>query len=384
MKKLLSIILVLSFVLCSCATGSEVSSEDAIDLSSEISKVSSEETSSEEVDLTQYLWKEIDGLKYYDICVAAKITKPVRGDSSALFVEEADGYYIEKGTYFVDDVTMHRILKKPFKGNGSIRWLEYREEDTYNGLYQFDGMLPISRMNDPLYVYTCLPNEQSSYMQTNKNRTNACIMFSPAQGDVNILTIGAIYLNDELDIPDDTKITVCLGRMTCLLKFKGQDEWVVATDAPTPDNPRHLYYLPWDKGLGIEQVPISQYRKVDDHYEITLTAAQLRAKGHSNSRAEASCLHFWGERYYFNNPTEIEGIVSSYEVWVKEPEYSGYLTAAIGADLRDSWENIHQAFSGINYSVTSTPRVVFGHNVAPKVYDKIMDTEKIQEIIGLK
>ncbi len=384
MKKFFSLILAIILILCSCTPDIPTvsSSEETVSQVVSSEEITSSETVSE-VDLTQFLWKEIDGEKYYDIKVAKEIYGTKRGDASALFIEEADAYYVEDGIYFLDAETMRRVVKKKFKGNGSIKWHDYREDGTYNGIYQFDGVLPVSKVNDPLFVSTCLPNEQSSYMQTTKSRHNAAIMYTPVATDTNIMTIGAVYLNDEMDIPDNTRFTVCLGRMTCLIKFKGEDKWTVVSDLPKPEYPNNLYYLPWGN-FGIRHVPMENMHIVDDHYEVTLTAADLKALENPDVRVDGACLHFWGERYFFEDASQIEGIVSSYEIWVKEPQYSGYLTAAIGADLRDRYENIHQAFSGINFSITDKKRVVFAHNVAPEIYDEVMDSEWVQKTIGLK
>ena len=58
--------------------------------------------------------------------------------------------------------------------------------------------------------------------------------------------------------------------------------------------------------------------------------------------------------------------------------------AAIGADWRTAKGEISQAFSGYNYKLTTEPRLIFGHNVGPNAYDEIMDTDKVQQLLGLK
>ncbi len=40
--------------------------------------------------------------------------------------------------------------------------------------------------------------------------------------------------------------------------------------------------------------------------------------------------------------------------------------------------------SGHNYKRSTEPRVIFGHNIGPKLYEQIMNTEKVQEFLGLK
>ena len=79
------------------------------------------------------------------------------------------------------------------------------------------------------------------------------------------------------------------------------------------------------------------------------------------------------------------GIASGYTVWVKEPEWAGYLTADIGADIRNSERTYcQQAFTGINYTVTDQPRVIYGHNVGPKAYDEVMDSATVCKLLGIE
>lgn len=379
MKRLICLFLAVCTAVgvCACSPDANTSSEEIVS-SDIVSEVSSEDTSSE--DLTPLLWKEIDGKLYYDIGIAAQIYPPNGGDRSSLFIEEAEGYYIESGLYYIDAETMLRVVKKPFKGNGAITWLGYKI-GSY-GLNNFDGILPVSRMDDPLYVLTCLPNEQSTYMQTNIGTKNASIMYPVEKEHVNVLTIGAIYLNDELDIPDDTTFTICLGRITCAIKTTDNPEWQLVRDDKTPNNPGTLYFLPW--GTGTKRLDFKKIKKVGDHYEITLTAKDLKATDNSDSRVKGACLHFWGTYHNFKDSTKVEGIAGSYVVWIKESQYSGYLSATIGADLRNAKSEIKQAYSGINYTVTSKPRVVYGHNVPTDRYDEIMDTKTVQKMLGIK
>ncbi len=384
MKKLFSLLLVTCMVIgiFGCAPDQTNLSSDQTNVSSDAESV--EDTSSEE-DLTALLWKEIDGVKYYDISVASRITPPEGEDSSALFIEEADGYYIEDGMYYIDDDTMFRVLKKPFKGDGAIKWIGYSRSEKHNGVKNFDGVLYISRMDDPIYVSTCLPNECSSYMQTSVGRIHAAVHNAP-DNEVSLLPIGAIYLNDELKLPNDAKFTLCLGRITCAVKLKGEEDWKLVVDDPAPDKPKSIYYLPWElqNELGVFKIEDKQLKLVDGHYEITLTGKDLNGADLKDNRIVGSTFHFWGTYYRFEDSSQIEGVVTSLEVWIKEPEYAKYLTASIAADWRNAAGRVNQVFCSINYAITDKPRVIFGHNVPPAVYDEIMNTEQVQELIGLK
>ncbi len=396
MKKIYCLILTLCLLMCS-VTGCGERNKDT-DTTQNLSGETVSEGAKPMINIdTNTLWKEVNGMKYFDVPKFAE-NFDISEDASLMFPEmvdgkEVEGYYLDEKTYLVDKETMYRVLKKPFAGDGAIKWKDYRQETYGNPKVMFDGVLPVSRMKDPLYVTTCLPNEQSSYLESHKGRLNASNLCDPREEDVNILSIGAIYLNDELDLPDDTTITICLGRMTCLLKYKGEADWRMVKDIPKPDNPRSIYYLPWEHNyngvISPTKLPDERVKEFDDHYEITLTVRDLKGYNTNDQKIDGSILHFWGEVYDFYKidgvkGTDIEGFVTSYEVWVKEPEYAGYLTCDVGADIRTETGDTNQVFTGINFAVTGEPRVIYGHNVVPEKYDSVMDSEKVQKLIGLK
>ena len=128
----------------------------------------------------------------------------------------------------------------------------------------------------------------------------------------------------------------------------------------------------------------------DDHVEIKLKGADLNGTTGKtvSDKVEECILHFWGNKYYFGCPgDEVLGIVSSFKIWVKEPEWADYLVVGIGADWRPKEEvGGAQAFSGYKHKVTTEPRTVLGHIMVPSTWDEIVgdESEKIQELIGLK
>ena len=70
-------------------------------------------------------------------------------------------------------------------------------------------------------------------------------------------------------------------------------------------------------------------------------------------------------------------------MWVKEPQWSGYLTADTGADVRQDGQYCHQTFSSRYFVVTDQPKTVYGHNVGPNRYDTIMDSATVQQLLGI-
>ena len=340
--------------------------------------------------------REIDGEKYFDVS-AAMSASPCHPEDDRDFFPEPDGfagYYIEKGVCVLDADTMYRVLKYPFKGDGAIKWQYFSAPDYMKNPDQYDGILPISKMNDPLYVKMCVPNETASYMGTAgrtgvepKGRINASNLYELTDRYFNALSIGAIYANPERELPDDAQITLCFGKIRLCARTKDSDGWFLADEAdPMPKN---IYPLPWQ--LENDPNPVKAHKIADsdivhtgDHVEIRLKGADLKGTGFGDDRVTGSILHFWGKFFTFEKGSDVLGVAASYTVWVKEPEWSGKLTAAIGTDIRGEGGYCQQAFTGINFKVTDQPRVVYGHNVGPKRYDEVMDSQKVCKLMGIK
>ncbi len=409
MKKIAVVLLAAMLLLCSCNEPTGTSSTENT-VSGESSSVkdtsskkdnSSKNTSSWTLDVAAFV-REIDGENYFDVSAAAAAS-PRRPDDSEFFPELDGfvGYYIEKGCYYINEDTWRRVLKCPFKGDGSIKWTGYTRGDYMDNPDPFDGVLPISRMDDPLYVMMCTPNEQHSTMDTDRNgnynpkgRVNASPLYPPTAEHRHLMSIGAVYINPEMKdkFPTDTKLTLCFGRMT-LAVCTEEKGWQLVSDMKGPSDLTNMFYMPWtlDNSLNDNQMnyhlPEGAVQWVDDHYEVSLTVEDFlqteRRKQYPD--VEGAALHFWGSPgINFEDGSKFTGIASSYTVWIKEPEYANLLTADIGADLRDEDGKIDQAFTGYNFAVTNEPRVVFGHNVGPKNYDKVMDSKKVCEMLGLK
>ena len=400
MKKIFAALSAIFLLLCSCsdtAGSSAVTSESDASESSEAC-ISSGNASSQTMN-ARFI-REIDGENYFDVSAAAAAS-PRRPDDSEFFPEPDGfvGYYVEKSVYTMDADTMRRVLKYPFKGDGAIKWTRFHAEAYTKNPDLYDGVLPISRMNDPLYVSMCVPNEQHSFMDTNEDgtvnyrgRVNASPLYAPAEKHRHLMTIGAIYLNPMKDLPVDATVTLCFGRMTLAVCTEEKD-WQLVSDMDGPSDLHNIYYMPWGidaslcGGKQSYRLSSSAVQWVDDHYEVTLSAQDFYCTEQRRQfpAIKGAVLHFWGAPgINFEDGSKLKGIAGSYTVWVKESEYSEFLTADIGADLRDAEGYIDQAYTGVNFVVTDTPRVVFGHNVGPKNYDRVMDSETVQQMLGLK
>lgn len=387
MKKVITALFLFFVMLTACSTPSDDVNNPV--LNSSIGGDTLEDSTSSTKEEGPFM-REIDGVMYYDVMAAGAgtstivkdpFTGKVVGDHSRFFPEDAEGYYLDDMIFYVDEATFNRILSKPVFGTGSIKWIDFKDLNS-GGSDKFDGVLPVEKMDDPLYVYMCKPSERKTIM----NRVNASNM-KPASDDyINALSIGAIYPNPDKPLPDDAEFTLCFGRTTMIF-YTEEKGWFIGNERKTPAAPKTLYYLPWEleHTVGTMKLPDDRVSFVDGHLEVKVKGFELNGSAAKDVGGKGAVCHIWGSKVYFDEKgSEILGLASSYEAWIKEPEWAEYVVAAVGVDWRGADEKAIQAYSGHNYALTTEPRVIFGHNVGPKMYDKIMDTEKVQEFMGLK
>ncbi len=380
MKKLGAALLAAILLLCGCGNTQETGSKTVSGTSSKKDNSSKKNTSSWTLNVADYI-REIDGEKYFDVSAAAA-DAPRRPIDNEFFPEPDGfvGYYIEKGVFLLSRDAILRVVEYPFKGKGAIKWMDF-QPDWVVCDDQFDGVLPISRMNDPLYVDMCLPNEEII------DRTNATNMYAVADDYRNALPIAGIALAQGKSLPADAEITLCFGPIRLYARTKDSDGWFIASD--TMAKPVNIYPLPWT--LENDENPVHNQRiaeeritEVDGHYEVKLYGGDFTGASFDDERVESSILHFWGDFYYYDHGSDILGLASSYVVWVKEPEYAGYLVAGGAAtDLRGDNIATQQAYNGRNATITTEPTIAIGHNVGPKNYDTIMNSEQLQKLMEM-
>ena len=312
-------------------------------------------------------------------------------DLSDCFPEDVPGYVVGDGVHQVSEEKFRALIGTNMEGTGSIKWIDYKEIHTVNKQTDlFTGEVPVDKMNDPIWLETALPSQVRTYMY---GRTNAENMYPSDAKYTSLLPIGAIYRNEENPPADDDTVTLCFKDIRLLVHTK-KTGWIVASHlaVPTSDAMRNIYYLPW--GNSSYTLPYSALERFDDHVEVKLTGKDFNGdggtKGHSvNSKVKASLLHFWGGNFSpegLNGASfdEIDGVVASYTVWIQEANMVGHFAGTIGADWREKKGGAtDQAFSGYNYLITTQPTVVFGHNVGPAVYDSVMDSATVKNLLGL-
>ena len=305
-------------------------------------------------------------------------------DVSVCFKEGVKGYIVNGGPYKVDEATLVRLTKSEVKGNGSVKWAKFSKMGASTGNPDlFDGIVPVSKLKDPIFMSTALPSELQTYMDWRINATNMALPISEYK---KAISIGAVYKAKGAVIPDDAEITLCLGKIM-LVAYTEEKGWFMADQMTYPSNPM-FFYLPWE--VGSAKIPESIRSNKTDHVEIKLTGAMLNGNYGKDKfsqevqdKIDECVVHYWGNNW-IGNVIDIKGVVAGHYAWIKEEEYVGKVVAAVGVDFKRPDYSGTQAFSGRNYKLTTEPRLIFGHNVGPKAYDEIMDTEKVQQLLGLK
>ena len=106
-------------------------------------------------------------------------------------------------------------------------------------------------------------------------------------------------------------------------------------------------------------------------------------------------FHFWSDLFGFSSDDPILGVIASYDVWIEYDESIGikledYFVSSIGADWRYPQGRgfiTNQAFAGYKHAVSTEKVTVFGHNIGPSDYDKLVteqDLTQIKEWLNIK
>ncbi len=324
---------------------------------------------------------------FLDVQAASEVFKSKGSNDSHLFAEGVEGlkgYEVNGGVYQVDAETIRRLVNVPVRGDGRFKWIGFEDCGSWSGNLEQPEFAPADKINDPVYMSMFLPSEGTCFLETRKNPS-----FLDVAEDkwVNAVTIGAVYKNMEKELPDDAEFTICISDVNLLLRTKASNGWFLASGVKSPTVYNELYYLPWQLSSKLGTYPLqNRVKKYSDRVEIKLKGSDLNAtRGKKVAPEVEQCVfHFWGDMYNFNcKGSEVLGLVTSFKIWVKEPEWADYLVVGIGADWRDAKGNILQAYAGYKHTVTAEPKLVFGHNVEPSRYDEVMDSERVQKLLGI-
>ena len=255
--------------------------------------------------------------------------------------------------YYVDAPTMLSLAQnKNIQGNGYIRWDGWKALSRENIL---SGNLKVNYISDDVYTSMKLPSEVQTPI---KLRVNPEIIKYQPNGYVNAVGIGSIYPVVGEELPDN--FNVYIGKLKTYILMNGDNEQWHELDSHIhldADNSFLIFRLPWPLHI-YDKVPSNKVEVGTDFVKFNLTKDDLNSK----------VLHFWGDREPCKSE-DIIGMVVIYETWSDTPNITGKLAATIGVDQRNAKREVQQAFSGRNYAVTNSKRLVIGHNMPDDVYD---------------
>ena len=351
--------------------------------------------------------------KLFDVDLAVQsLGLSLKDDVSVCFPADADGYRVDFGPYLVDTATIVRLTTAKVEGEGSVQWIGYQKKSAMAGERAIDGVIPVSKLNDPLYTCMNLPGE-SNYYESNfsagpswgasgsswNNRVNGFNMTPVDDTFNNILCMGAAFLaldeNRQPLLKADDELTLCIGNFYTLYHSTaaGRD-WTVAqhTVAPPVSSVNHLYALPWKSDTSRNKhIDASLISVLNDHTEIKLKGSDFMGNGDT---IDSFTFHYWDKKAYFSamgvTGGQIDGFVMAVTLWVKEPAMADKLVATIGADIRFNDEGGKELKGAqLNcsraYLIPASPRIIVSHSVGPNsTYDAVMDSEKVQKLIGMK
>ena len=390
-------------------------------------------------------------IEYYNVDAAfASSGMSMTADVSSCFPATAQGYSINGGTadkpYLVDTETLVRLTEKPVTGTGYVKWAKFALRKEQSGIEKaITGVIPVSKLHDPVYMEMALPSDgeffwcdfsmDNSGPRRNgslkwNNRKNGFNMLQPRSGHLNMINMGAFYLNyDEEPPAQNASITICVKNMKMFVHVKGDPatKWTLMSNRAVPSAGQlgNKVAISWSGGnLNVR----SQYTAYSDHAELALKGSDLWSDDDWKDNPNHQFLiHFWDSQITFasigiSDPSTVDGIVCSYVAWVKEPEMANKLLATVGADVRpglwpenyNDWQAVlngtltknpykptgasqsslgdttwngsttNQVMASRGALVPATPTVIFCHNVYPSIYDTVVDTDTVQKLLGLK
>ena len=370
--------------------------------------------------------------------------------SSVTLPTDYDVYVINGGTatqpYLVNIDTIRFLPTVTVSGSGYVKWKDYGLRwDQCGPDDAFYGIVPVSKLNDPVYMEMALPNDGEYFwcdfsldykgprrggtLRYN-NRKNGFNMVQPREDHLNMINMGAFYLNYEETPPALTDtITLCIKDMKMFVHKQGDpaDQWTLMSERaiPTASQVGNQVKISWSGG---NHYIYDRWSVVGDHCELALTGADLWT-GDADWKENANhqyLIHFWDSQVTFASigiePEEVDGVICSYIAWVKEDNMANKLLATSGADLRpglwpenyEDWQAVlagtlqknpykdsnkdrsyigdtvwngqsaNQTVSSRGAALPSSPKLIYCHSVEPATYDDVLDTAYVQrELLGM-
>ena len=366
-------------------------------------------------------------------------------DVSSCFPENAHGYLINGGDasqpYIVSSDTFARIIKRPCSGDGYVTWsngYNANPNARIGGYFvrtgwasaekSFTGVVPASKLNDPIYTCMISPSDTDYYYgglyyglwkpldgMGSGNHASGWNQIQIRSDHTDMINIGAIYpaynvSSDSVRAPliaaddPDSTITIHIEDFRMYVHIAGQpaNSWIEMSNTNILNDAKaaQKVKINWTGGN------LLMYDKYDESNGVY----HLTRKDLLDSENNQYLLHFWDSRIPFStlgvsDPTDVDGVICRYSVWVEEPEMAGKFVAVSAADLYPGLDPVHyadweaagfvstpngssnQLTSSRAYLITNEPTVVFSHNVYPgdndSHYDSVVDSAYLQHLIGI-
>lgn len=253
-------------------------------------------------------------------------------------------------THLLTRSQMLSLKSSDYPSNDSVKWVDYRIGDKD----VFDGVIPVSLINDPVYTSMNLPSESRSSVMIDAWRDNGHICGSTSvSGGTRLLHFGAIEVTDSATLPDN--FSVYLGKIKMFAYSKSKQKWITLDANAYPQGEIRLYTLPWNTTTATKCNNITYS---NNYVKVDLTKKEL----------QNCCLHFWGKSVPLNNSDYLY-YASSYEVWVSNNAV-GKLTASSGIDVKDdkAKTTYSQLFTSRGISCASYSKSVWGTTIPNNVY----------------
>lgn len=433
MKRIIAILTLTALLLAGCGV-QDTSSTPGADNTQSIEETSStEETSSIEDTSSLPVFEVPEGEEnmytengYYKIDEARK-QFPDKSDSE-LFID-ANGYEIN-GYYTVDADTLRMLAKTPCIGTGRIYYKDYNNFTEYishknygtgHGPHHYGEQItyaPVDKLSDPLFMSMVLPSEGTTYQNVlypDDPRVNGNNMHKPCTVDgctecnkanyMRLNALGAVYLNQakkaELEQYKDVEFRLCIANITLLVNYEGKGWQKIKYNAVPEQGFGDLYCLPWqlewnpatsntylENCRNVVAINKGTYTEIPlkiEHFFFTKTFQGTDGKSYT---IDERVFHFWGDQWGFRDDDKILAVVASYDMWVEYDEscpikVEDYLISSIGADWRYQQGrgfSTNQAFAGYKHAVSAEKVTVFGHNIGPSDYDKLVTSDDLAQI----
>ena len=237
--------------------------------------------------------------------------------------------------------------------NDTLIWSGYThhsKKDTY------DGIVPVEKLDDPVYLSMALPSEsQSDYMKSIDRNNGHIIGDTSSPETVQVLGIGALYQTSDTTLPDT--FSVYLGKMKTYAYSLSQQQWILINSVPHPSG-AYIYTLPWTT---TKATRCNNVESTNDYLKINL----------SSSEFSGNVLHFWSSCVPINKNDYLY-YACAYDFWVDE-QVQGKITATNGIDCKDAkgQKTIIQLYSSRGMAGETYPKTLWGHNVPISEYDNL-------------